>query len=287
MSQYFGSLLYSFTQRVVFVYNLLYLSGFELEWIDSESTEEQSTYATQLLILLHDLHGTEFQQGTATSFKQNNPFHRVRENISINKCFYDVFLLYRRSRFPYYSSNHGDWKVEIRRTLSQSGYFRKMRTSRGADGRFRVLYWGFNPNTKAAAEEEIARWLAGGRVGRAREEHGNNVGEKQTAATEIDGRNEDHTDQFPDTVGHKRPRNDMAAQDMTTEEEGCFTRLPPKRRWMQANWSPNSTGHSVDINKRDRHVSEIEKNMMASSSQNIEFDGLVQMDIEAHTLPIG
>ena len=68
-------------------------------------------YATQLLILLHDLHGTEFQQGTATSFKQNNPFHRVRENISINKCFYDVFLLYRRSRFPYYSSNHGDWKV--------------------------------------------------------------------------------------------------------------------------------------------------------------------------------
>ncbi|KAL5486838.1 hypothetical protein EMCRGX_G019373 [Ephydatia muelleri] len=270
MSQYFGSLLYSFTQRVVFVYNLLYLSGFELEWIDSESTEEQST--------------------TRPNCSYSCMISMALNSSKAQRLHLSKIIRFIELRFPYYSSNHGDWKVEIRRTLSQSGYFRKMRTSRGADGRFRVLYWGFNPNTKAAAEEEIARWLAGGRVGWAREEHGNNVGEKQTAwylATEKDGRNEDHTDQFPDTVGHKRPRNDMAAQDMTTEEEGCFTRLPPKRRWMQANWSPNSTGHSVDINKRDRHVSEIEKNMMASSSQNIEFDGLVQMDIEAHTLPIG
>ena len=38
MSQYFGGLI---MQQVVFVYNLLYLAGFELEWIDSEFTEQQ------------------------------------------------------------------------------------------------------------------------------------------------------------------------------------------------------------------------------------------------------
>ena len=87
----------------------------------------------------------------------------------------------------------------------------------------------------------------------------------------------------------------MAAHDMTTEKEDCFTRLPPKRRWKQTTWFLDFAGaettstdsvdpHYVGSIECDRHV---EEHMIMMNSQNIEFDGIVQMDIEAHTLTLG
>ncbi|KAL5486839.1 hypothetical protein EMCRGX_G019374 [Ephydatia muelleri] len=158
-----------------------------------------------------------------------------------------------------------------------------MRTSRGADGRFRVLYWGFNPSTKAAAEEEIARWIAGGRDGWAPEEDGNNGEVHAVQYSEFEG-DETNDGQNPSTnIGHKRSRDDMAAQN-TTDEEDYFRTLR-KRRRIQNSTDDEATHSrdnlSMDMN-RDRHVTRIGGHMMCNS-KDVEFDGIVQMDIDTHT----
>ena len=90
----------------------------------------------------------------------------------------------------------------------------------------------------------------------------------------------------------------MAAQDTTlesTEEDhylGDAAQLPPKRRWIEANWSPYPTNDEVTIKcSTDRAHGDTDHDRTGihtiCNSPNIEFDGIVHMDMNTHTLTLG
>ena len=191
--------------------------------------------------------------------------------------------------------------------MSQSGYFRKTLISRGSDGRSRVMFWGFNPSAKAAAEEEVARWIADEKESWPSNQDDATPGmQSPTPSSDVPVHYTtplsplgEHTAQQPSTrTGCKRPRCDRTDQDgstgLTVED---YFRLPPKRRWTQTNWTPFSTTdemtsvgttihpHGTTDHERS-HMTGISSHMICNSP-NIEFDGIVQMDIDTHTLIIG